>query len=225
MFMVVAEPSDSLAGELRRLLPALRGIVAGAAARVLDRAAGPRPCSRTSPPPDSTCSPGAKARPPTFPPTSSPRSRAPTTAAGPMSTSSPTRPRVASATAAQGQTVTLRQVTRRVRQAPPADPRADLPDDLTAGRSAAPVVAVAEENYFRYARTRHWTPSTPTPPPRMTPTGWCPTRPQDRGRPRSRAGHHRRRDGPDAALLQLRSPAPGQAAYLTNQVINALAAR
>src|SRR5208283_4650030 len=29
----------------------------------------------------------------------------------------------------------------------------------------------------------------------------------------------------DAALLQLRSPAPGQAACLTNQVINALAAR
>jgi hypothetical protein len=28
----------------------------------------------------------------------------------------------------------------------------------------------------------------------------------------------------DAALLQLRSPAPGQASYLTNQVINALAA-
>ncbi|MGH3204995.1 MAG: putative transposase, partial [Streptosporangiaceae bacterium] len=28
----------------------------------------------------------------------------------------------------------------------------------------------------------------------------------------------------DAALLELRSPAPGQAAYLTNQVINALAA-
>ena len=28
----------------------------------------------------------------------------------------------------------------------------------------------------------------------------------------------------DAALLQLRSPAPGQAAYLTNQVINTLAA-
>ena len=27
MFMVVAEPSDSLAGELRRLLPQLRGIV------------------------------------------------------------------------------------------------------------------------------------------------------------------------------------------------------
>ena len=27
----------------------------------------------------------------------------------------------------------------------------------------------------------------------------------------------------DAALLQLRSPAPGQAAYLSNQVINALA--
>ena len=26
----------------------------------------------------------------------------------------------------------------------------------------------------------------------------------------------------DAALLQLRSPVPGQAAYLTNQVINAL---
>ena len=29
MFMVVAEPSDSPAGELRRLLPQLRGIVGG----------------------------------------------------------------------------------------------------------------------------------------------------------------------------------------------------
>ena len=57
VFMVAAEPSDSLAGELRRLLPKLRQVV-GEGRRVtvcFDRAAGPRPCSRTSPRPGSTC--------------------------------------------------------------------------------------------------------------------------------------------------------------------------
>jgi len=49
---------------------------------------------------------------------------------------------------------------------------------------------------------------------------------EDRGRPRQ-AGRSRAQAAEtarDAALLELRSPAPGQAAYLTNQVINALAA-
>jgi hypothetical protein len=65
VFMVVAGPSDSLAGELRRLLTGLRQ-VAGEGRRVtvcFDRAAGPRPCSPISPRPGSTCSPGARARP------------------------------------------------------------------------------------------------------------------------------------------------------------------
>jgi hypothetical protein len=64
------------------------------------------------------------------------------------------------------------------------------------------------------------------PPPPTTRTAWCPTRP---GRPRPRirqaeAAAQAAETARDAALLQLRSPAPGQAAYLTNHVINALAA-
>jgi len=94
VFMVVAEPSDSLAGELRRLLPALRGIV-GQGRRVtvcFDRGGWSRPCSRTSSRPGSTCSPGARARPPTFPPRRSRPSPAPMTGAGPTTTTSRTRP-------------------------------------------------------------------------------------------------------------------------------------
>jgi transposase len=57
----------------------------------LVRAAGPRRCSRTSPRPGSTCSPGARARPPTSPPASSPRSPAPMTAAASTATTWPIR--------------------------------------------------------------------------------------------------------------------------------------
>ncbi len=84
VFMVVAEPSDSLAGELRRLLPQLRQ-VAGEGRRVtvcFDRGGWSRPCSPTSPGPGSTCSPGARVRPPTSGRRSSPPSPAPMTGAG-----------------------------------------------------------------------------------------------------------------------------------------------
>jgi len=65
VFMVVAEPSDSLAGELRRLLPDLRAIV-GQGRRVtvcFDRGGWSRRCSPTSWPRGLTCSPGARTRP------------------------------------------------------------------------------------------------------------------------------------------------------------------
>ena len=93
VFMVTAEPSDSLAGELRRLLPGLHGIV-GQGRRVtvcFDRGGWSRPCLPTSPRPGSTCSPGARARSPTFPPASSPPSPAPMTGAGSTATTWPTR--------------------------------------------------------------------------------------------------------------------------------------
>ena len=78
-----------------------------------------------------------------------------------------------------------------------------------------------EENYFRYART-HFAldaldsyAAAPDDPHRLVPNPAKKT-----AAARIRAAEAAR----DAALLQLRSPAPGQAAYLTNQVINALAA-
>ena len=67
VFMVIAEPSQSLAGQLRGLLPQLRQVV-GDGGRVTvcsTGAAGHRRCSPTSPPPGSTCSPTARARSPT----------------------------------------------------------------------------------------------------------------------------------------------------------------
>ena len=82
-----------------------------------------------------------------------------------------------------------------------------------------------EENYFRYARTRFALDALEPRrrPRRPGPDGAQPGQ-EDRCRPHQ-AGRSRRpgrRAARDATLLQLRSPAPGQAAYLTNQVINAL---
>ena len=93
VFMVTAEPSDSLAGELRLLLPDLRAI-AGQGRRVtvcFDRGGWSPARSPTSPRPGSTCSPGARARPPSCPPTRSPPSPAPMTGAASTSTTWPTR--------------------------------------------------------------------------------------------------------------------------------------
>ena len=93
VFMVAAEPSESLAGELRRLLPQLREVV-GKGRRVtvcFDRVGwSPAPCSPTSPRPGSTCSPGARTRPRTCPPARSPPSAAPMTGAGSTPTIWPT---------------------------------------------------------------------------------------------------------------------------------------
>jgi hypothetical protein len=82
-----------------------------------------------------------------------------------------------------------------------------------------------EENYFRYARTRFALDAldscaaSPDDPDRMVPN---PARKAAAARIRQAEAAARAAEAArDAALLQLRSPAPGQAAYLSNQVINA----
>jgi transposase len=236
VFMVVAEPSDSLAGELRRLLPDLRGIV-GAGRRVtvcFDRG-GWSPALfaditgagfdvltwRKGPAPDLpaevfttvTCT-DDRGRAHQY-------ELAGTTAELGISEG----PR-------KGQTVTLRQVTRRVpakggatRQIHALTSRTDLPPGEVCWRLSA---RWREENYFRYARTRFAMDAldsyaaSPDAPDRMVPN---PARKTAAARIRQgEAAAQAAEAARDAALLQLRSPAPGQPATITNQVINALAA-
>jgi transposase len=236
VFMVVAEPSDSLAGELRRLLPTLRGIV-GQGRRVtvcFDRggwspalfaditAAGFDLLTwRKGPAPDLpadafttiTCT-DDRGRAHDY-------ELADTTVELGISDG----PR-------KGQTVTLRQVTRLVpakagatRQIHALTSRTDLPAGQVCWRLSS---RWREENYFRYARTRFALDApgsyaaAPDDPGRMVPN---PARKTAAARIRqAEAAAQAAGTARDAALLQLRSPAPGQAAYLTNQVINALAA-
>ena len=236
VFMVVAEPSDSLAGELRRLLPALRGIV-GAGRRVtvcFDRggwspalfaditAAGFDVLTwRKGPAPDIpaaefttiTCTDDRGGR--------HDYELADTT----VELSISEGPR-------KGETVSLRQVTRLVparagstRQIHALTSR----DDLAAGEVCWRLSSRwREENYFRYARTRFALDAldcyaaAPDDPERTVPN---PARKTAAARIRQAAAAAQAAEtARDAALLQLRSPAPGQAAYLTNQVINALTA-
>ena len=236
VFMVIAEPSDSLAGELRRLLPDLRQVV-GAGRRVtvcFDRggwspalfaditAAGFDLLTwRKGPAPDLPAE--------TF-----------TTVACTDDRGRAHEYELAGTTVTlaigegprKGQAVTLRQVTRRVpakggstRQIHVLTSR----DDLTAGEVCWRMTSRwREENYFRYARTRFALDAldcyaaAPDDPDRMVPNPAKKT-----AAARIRAAEHAitaTETARDAALLQLRSPAPGQAAYLTNQMINALAA-
>jgi hypothetical protein len=234
VFMVIAEPSDSLAGELRRLLPALRQ-VAGGGRRVtvcFDRG-GWSPALfadittagfdvltwRKGPAPDVpgdaftaiTCTDDRGGQ--------HAYELADTTVELGISDG----PR-------KGQTMTLRQVTRLVpakgsgtRQIHVLTSR----DDLAAGEVCWRMASRwREENYFRYARTRFaldaldsYT-AAPDDPDRMVPN---PARKTAAARVRqAEAAAQAAETARDAALLELRSPAPGQAAYLSNQVINAL---
>ena len=132
----------------------------------------------------------------------------------------------------KGQTVTLRQVTRRV----PAKAGATRQihaltsrTDLTAGEVCWRLSSRwREENYFRYARTRFALDAldsyaaAPDDPDRKVPN---PAKKTAAARVRqAEAAAQAAETARDAALLQLRSPDPGQAAWITNQVINALAA-
>ena len=236
VFMVVAEPSDSLAAELRRLLPALRGIVGqGRPVTVCFDRGGWSPALfaditeagfdvltwRKGPAPDLpaaefttiTCTDDRGGR--------HEYDLADTTVELGISQG----PR-------KGQTVTLRQVTRQVpakaggtRQIHALTSRTDLPAGEVCWRLSS---RWREENYFRYARTRFALDAldsyaaAPDDPGRMVPNPARKTAATQvrRAEAAARAAETAR----DAALLQLRSPAPGQAAYLTNQVINALAA-
>ena len=236
VFMVVAEPSDSLAGELRRLLPKLRGIV-GQGRRVtvcFDRG-GWSPALFA----DITAA--------GFDLLTWRKGPAPDLPAGQFTTVTCTDDRgraheyeLADTTVElgisdgprKGQTVTLRQVTRRVpakggatRQIHALTSRTDLPPGEVCWRMSA---RWREENYFRYARTRFALDALdsyaagPDDPDRMVPN---PARKTAAARIRqAEAAAQAAEAARDAALLQLRSPAPGQAAYLSNQVINALAA-
>jgi transposase len=236
VFMVVAEPSDSLAGELRRLLPALRQVVgAGRQVTVCFDRGGWSPALFA----DIT---GAG-----FGLLTWRKGPAPDLPAAEFTTVTCTDDRgrrheyeLADSTVElgisegprKGQTVTLRQVTRRVaakagatRQIHALTSRTDLPAGQVCWRLSS---RWREENYFRYARTRFALDAldsyaaAPDDPDRMVPN---PARKTAAARVRqAEAAAQAAETARDAALLQLRSPAPGQDAYLTNQVINALAA-
>jgi transposase-like protein len=236
VFMVVAEPSDSLAGELRRLLPQLRRVV-GSHRRVtvcFDRG-GWSPALFA----DITAA--------GFDVLTWRKGPAPDLTAAEFTTVTCTDDRGGrheydladtivelgiSDGPRKGETVTLRQVTRQVparaggtRQIHALTSR----DDLAAGEVCWRLSSRwREENYFRYARTRFALDAldshaaSPDDPGRMVPN---PARKTAAARVRQAEAAARAAEAArDAALLQLRSPAPGQAAYLSNQVINALAA-
>ncbi|MGB6578435.1 MAG: putative transposase [Streptosporangiaceae bacterium] len=236
VFMVVAEPSDSLAGELRRLLPDLRAIV-GQGRRVtvcFDRG-GWSPALF------------ADILQAGFDVLTWRKGPAPDLPAGQFTTVICTDDRgrahqyeLADTTVTltisqgprKGQTVALRQVTRRV----PAKAGATRQIHALTSRTGLPAGEVCwrlssrwrEENYFRYARTRFALDAldsyaaSPDDPDRMVPN---PARKAAAARVRqAEAAAQAAEAARDAALLELRSPAPGQAAYLSNQVINALAA-
>jgi len=236
VFMVVAEPSDSLAGELRRLLPALRQVVGGGRRVTVcfDRG-GWSPALFA----DIT---GAG-----FDVLTWRKGPAPDVPAAEFTTIACTDDRgrrheyeLANSTVElgisqgprKGQTVTLRQVTRLVparaggtRQLHVLTSRDDLPAGEVCWRMSS---RWREENYFRYARTRFALDAldsyaaAPDDPDRKVPN---PARKTAAARIRQAEAAARAAEAArDAALLQLRSPAPGHAAYLTNQVINALAA-
>jgi|HubBroStandDraft_1064217.scaffolds.fasta_scaffold41453_1 transposase-like protein len=234
VFMVAAEPSDSLAGELRRLLPQLRQVV-GEGRRVtvcFDRggwspalfaditAAGFDLLTwRKGPAPDLpadafttiTCA-DDRGREHEY-------DLADTTIILAISEG----PR-------KGQTVTLRQVTRRVparsggtRQIHALTSRTDLAAGEVCWRLTS---RWREENYFRYART-HFAldaldshAATPDDPDRKVPNP-----------AKKAAAAQVRRAGilaaavqaqRDASLAALRNPPPGQPVTITNQMINAL---
>jgi transposase len=234
VFMVVAEPSESLAGELKRLLPQLRQ-VAGEGRRVtvcFDRG-GWSPALfaditeagfdlltwRKGP------APGLPADEFTTITCTDDRGRehhydlADTT----VTLTIHDGPR-------KGQAVSLRQVTRRVpakargtRQIHALTSRTDLPAGEVCWRLTS---RWREENYFRYART-HFAldaldshAAAPDNPGRLVPNPAKKTAAaQARHAEILTAAAQAQRD---ASLAALRNPAPGQPVTITNQMINAL---
>ena len=234
VFMVVAEPSDSLAGELRRLLPQLRQVV-GQGRRVtvcFDRG-GWSPALFA----DITAAgfdllTWRKGLAPDLP-----------AAAFTTVTCADDRGReheydLADTTITlrisdgprKGQTVSLRQVSRRVpargggtRQIHALTSRTDLAAGELCWRLTS---RWREENYFRYART-HFAldaldshAATPDDPGRLVPN---PAKKAAAAQVRhaeilAAAAQAQR----DASLAALRNPAPGQPVTITNQMINAL---
>jgi Transposase protein/Helix-turn-helix domain len=234
VFMVAAEPSDSLAGELRRLLPQLRQVV-GEGRRVtvcFDRGGwspalfaditaagfdlltwrkGPAPDVQADEFTTITCADDRG------------REHAYDLAGTMVTLTIREGPR-------KGQAVSLRQVTRRVpargggtRQIHALTSRTDLAAGEVCWRLTS---RWREENYFRYART-HFAldaldshAATPDDPGRKVPN---PAKKAAAAQVRhaevlAAAAQAQR----DASLAALRNPAPGQPVTITNQMINAL---
>ncbi len=234
VFMVVAEPSESLAGELRRLLPQLRQVVGdGRRVTVCFDRGGWSPALfaditeagfdlltwRKGPAPDLpagafttiTCADDRG------------REHEYDLAGTTITLTISEGPR-------KGQAVSLRQVTRRVparhggtRQIHALTSRTDLAAGELCWRLTS---RWREENYFRYARTRFALDAldsyaaTPDDPGRLVPN---PAK-------KAAAAHVRHAEvlaaaaeaQRDASLAALRNPAPGQPVTITNQMINAL---
>ncbi len=234
VFMVAAEPSDSLAGKLRRLLPQLRQVVGeGRQVTVCFDRGGWSPALfaditaarfdlltwRKGPAPDVqadkfttiTCADDRG------------REHAYDLADTTITLTIRDGPR-------KGQTVSLRQVTRRVaarhgttRQIHALTTRTDLDAGEVCWRLTS---RWREENYFRYART-HFAldaldshAAAPDDPGRLVPN---PAKKTAAAQARhaeilaAAAGAQR-----DASLAALHNPAPGQPVTITNQMINAL---
>ncbi len=234
VFMVVAEPSQSLAGQLRALLPDLRQVV-GEGRRV------------------TACFDRGGWSPALFADITSAgfdlltyrKGPAPDLPAAAFTTVTCTDDRgraheyqLADTTVAleiaegprKGQTVSLRQVTRRVpgrrgiiRQVHTLTSRADLPAGEVCWRMSS---RWREENYFRYART-HFAldaldsyAAVPDDPDRLVPS---PSKKAAAARVRrAETAAGAAEASRDASLLELRSPAPGQAMLVTNQQVNKL---
>jgi transposase-like protein len=234
VFMVVAEPSDSLAGELRRLLPDLRAIVGqgrrvtvcfdrggwspalfaditGAGFDLLTWRKGPAPDVSAGEFTTITCTDDRG------------REHQYDLADTPVALGIHDGPR-------KGQTVSLRQVTRQVpargggtRQIHALTSRADLAAGEVCWRLTS---RWREENYFRYART-HFAldaldshAATPDDPDRKVPNPAKKTAGAQVRRAEILAAAAQAQR--DATLAELRNPAPGQPVTITNQMINAL---
>src|SRR5450631_2941273 len=234
VFMVAAEPSESLAGELRRLLPQLRQVVGdgrrvtvcfdrggwspalfaditGAGFDLLTWRKGPAPDVQADEFTTITCADDRG------------REHAYDLAGTTITLTISEGPR-------KGQTVSLRQVTRRVaarhgatRQIHALTTRTDLAAGEICWRLTS---RWREENYFRYART--WFAldaldshaATPDDPDRKVPS---PAKKAAAAQVRhaeilAAAAQAQR----DTSLAALRNPAPGQPVTITNQMINAL---
>jgi transposase len=234
VFMVAAEPSDSLAGELRRLLPQLRQVVGegrrvtvcfdrggwspalfaditGAGFDLLTWRKGPAPDLPADTFTTITCADDRG------------REHEYDLADTAVTLTISDGPR-------KGQTVSLRQVTRRVpargggtRQIHALTTRTDLAAGEVCWRLTS---RWREENYFRYART-HFAldaldshAATPDDPDRKVPNPAKKTAAAQARRAEILAAAAEAQR--DASLAELRNPAPGQPVTITNQMINAL---
>jgi hypothetical protein len=234
VFMVTAEPSDSLAGELRRLLPDLRQVVGqgrrvtvcfdrggwspalfaditGAGFDLLTWRKGPAPELPADTFTTITCADDRG------------RQHQYDLADTAVTLTIHDGPR-------KGQTVSLRQVSRRVpargggtRQIHALTSRTDLAAGEVCWRLTS---RWREENYFRYART-HFAldaldshTATPDDPDRKVPNPAKKTAAAQVRRTEILAAAAQAQR--DASLAALRNPAPGQPVTITNQMINAL---